>query len=101
LESSTSNPCARADSCAQKQAMERCAILIGTEVSSLWEWLLPAPRLRQAGPATIPSRQTAFAEGYGGHEMSLPQKKVNFVGIFTTSDKILRSSGGSGVATSV
>jgi hypothetical protein len=28
------------------------------------------------------SRQPAFAEGYGGHEMPLTQKKVNFLGCF-------------------
>jgi hypothetical protein len=34
------------------------------EVSLMWEWL----------PATITSRQPAFAKSYGGHEMPLPQK---------------------------
>jgi hypothetical protein len=30
----------------------------------------------EQAPATIPSRQPAFAEGYGAHEMPLPQKNI-------------------------
>ena len=64
-------------------------------MSPLWEWL-PAFVADPAGAtvatgaamaesaatseeqasAMIPSRQPAFAEGYGGHEMPLPQKHI-------------------------
>jgi hypothetical protein len=40
--------------------------IIDNQVLLLWEWL----------SATIESRQPAFAEGYGGHEMPLPQNKI-------------------------
>jgi hypothetical protein len=44
---------------------------------SLWEWLpaVAAPAISaESAPATIKSRQPAFAKSYGGHEMPVPQK---------------------------
>jgi hypothetical protein len=51
-----------------KRVMALGATSIGKKAGSLWEWL----------PATIISRQPAFADSFGGHEMPLPQESNQY-----------------------